>query len=220
MSAAGKTRWAGGLGAAALVVVLLLVIAPTPSDARIAGPACGDGVIVTKRPTHRAGKGRPPLVIGDSILGWKATAAFRNVGFRTNTQFCRTFADGIKELIAVKDRGRLPELTIMHVGTGGRLKMRQIKRALRIVGDERRLGLVTPREFKPEFGVAKRRIIHNAAERFTNVLLFDWDRISKGHDDWFHWDNLHPVGKGTTAMAIFFAMIAFDTGDPFAQSSA
>jgi hypothetical protein len=108
----------------------------------------------------------------------------------------------------------------MHVGTGGRLKMKQIRRALRIVGPERQLGLVTPREFKPEFGVAKRRIIFNAAERFENILLFDWDRISRGHEDWFHWDNLHPVGKGTTAMAIFFSMIAFETGDPFAQSAA
>lgn len=196
----------------AFLAVAVLAFAPDSAPAAKLAP-CGDKV--QKRPTTKRSAERPPLVIADSIVSWKAMPAFRDAGFKVNAQYCRTFGGGIDELIKLKKKGRaLPKLVIMQVGTGGKLKMNQVKKARRVVGEKRQLGLVTPREFKPGFGEAKRRVVYQAANRFDNILLFDWDEVSRGHDDWFHWDNLHVVGKGTTAMAFFFWMIAFDdTGE-------
>lgn len=214
---AAKPQRLPWLALAALPVVLalaVLVFAASSASAASLTP-CGDKE--QERPTTKRGTGAPPLVIADSIVSWKAMPAFRDAGFKVNAQYCRTFGGGIDELIRLKKKGRpLPRLVIMQVGTGGKLKMKQVKKARRVVGKKRQLGLVTPREFKPGFGAAKRRVIHRAARRYENILLFDWDQASRGHDDWFHWDNLHVAGKGTTAMAFFFWMIAFDSGDPAA----
>jgi hypothetical protein len=209
----GRRRRLAPVALLAFLTVAVLAFAPNAAPAAKLTP-CGDKI--QKRPTAKRSAARPPLVIADSIVSWKAMPAFRNAGFKVNAQYCRTFGGGIDELIRLKKQRPLPKLVIMQVGSGGKLKMNQVKRARRLVGSKRRLGLVTPREFKPGFGGAKRRVINRAANRYGNIVLFDWNRISKGHDDWFHWDNLHPVGKGTTAMALFFGMIAFDTGAPFA----
>lgn len=167
------------LGKLLITVLALVGLAVLPSAA-LGGTAlqpCGD--VLKRPPTRDTGEGLPPLVIGDSIAGW-AVPALNNMGFRTNTQNCRTFAGGVAELLALRERHKIPELVIMNLGTGGTLKMKQIERALRLIGSHRRLGLVTPREFKPGFGKGKRKLMREANRRFPNVVLFNWE-IGRAH---------------------------------------
>jgi hypothetical protein len=205
---------------AVLTATLLLALIP---ERALSGkldkplPPCGE--VVKRQPTKRLGEGRPPLIIGDSLVGHTALPYFLDRGFRTDTQYCRTFYGGLVQLRKLKNKAKpLPELVIMQVGMGGKLRWKMILRARKMVGRERRLGLVTPREFRPKFGIRKRRLIRDAAKKFDNVLLFDWDRYSKRLPrNWFYGDNIHPNEKGSEAMSNFFAAIAFEIGDPWAS---
>lgn len=196
---------------AAILVALLAVVGLGSQDASAAKALAPCGDVLKRGPVKRDVPGLPPLVIGDSIAGW-AVAEINEVGFRTNTQNCRTFGRGLKELAQISKRGKVPKFVILNLGTGGPLKMKQLKRASRLVGEQRKLGLVTPREFKPGYGKRKRKLMKTAARELPNTLLIDWDKASRGHDDWFHWDNLHPVGEGRRALAILFAIAAEHAG--------
>src|SRR3954453_6202454 len=143
MAAAGrKGRGSGGMkrGPPVLppVVLGMLWASAPPADA-----GCGGTQV-----RHTAGKrnrGRPPLVIGDSVLlgAMKETTA---AGFDLNTRGCREWGEGMQVIRGYKRAGRLPHLVVMELGTDWTVSVRQIRAAMALVGPKRVLGLVTPRE--------------------------------------------------------------------------
>jgi lysophospholipase L1-like esterase len=80
--------------------------------------------------------------------------------------------------------------------TGG-----DISRALKILGPNRKLGLVTPRETGGgESNDAT--VIRNAGARYPErVKVLDWVHYSAGHGSWFQPDGLHLTFSGAKAFA-------------------
>jgi hypothetical protein len=140
----------------------------------------------------------PPLAIGDSIM-LGGVDPLRQRGFEVDVRGCRQMSEGIGVLRA---RARsLPRFVVIGLGTNWTVTLDQVRQGLRIVGRERVLGLVTPREVG---GVqsSDQAAMREAGRRWPNrVRVIDWVRRSIGHSDWFYSDGLHLTPKGSRAMA-------------------
>ena len=167
-----------------------LILAPS------AQAACGGAV--RYGPSANSPFRPPPLAIGDSIM-LGAVDSLRRRGFEVDVRGCRQMSEGLSVLRA---RGRsLPRFVVVGLGTNWTVTLDQIRQALRVVGRERVLGLVTPREVG---GVrsSDQAIMRQAGRRWPNrVRVIDWVAHSAGHSDWFWSDGLHLTPQGARAMA-------------------
>jgi hypothetical protein len=172
----------------ALVAALIL--------ASSAQAACGGAV--RYEPTASSPFRPPPLAVGDSIM-LGAVGPLRRRGFEVDVRGCRQMSEGLG---VIRGRGRsLPRFVVIGLGTNWTVTLDQIRQALRIVGRERVLGLVTPREVG---GVrsSDQAVMRQAGRRWPNrVRVIDWVARSAGHSDWFWSDGLHLRPKGARAMA-------------------
>jgi hypothetical protein len=140
----------------------------------------------------------PPLAVGDSIM-LGAFDSLRARGFEVDVRGCRQMSEGLSVLRA--RRRSLPRFVVVGLGTNWTVTLDQVRQALRIVGRERVLGLVTPREVGGSRS-SDQAAMREAGRRWPNrVRVIDWVRRSAGHSDWFYSDGLHLTPKGARAMA-------------------
>jgi hypothetical protein len=142
----------------------------------------------------------PPLAIGDSVM-LGAVEPLRRRGFEIDARECRQMSEGLRVLDARARAGTLPSAVAVGLGTNWTVTQAQIRQALRIVGRERVLALVTPRELG---GAAStdQDAIRAAGRRWPDrVRVVDWVAHSAGHRDWFWSDGLHLRARGARAFA-------------------
>ena len=159
----------------ALAVLALAVGAPDANaKANANANACGEAK--RARPSKRAVPGRPPLIIGDSVL-LGAVDEVAGVGYEVNTRGCRQMSEGLR-LLASR-RGRLPSLVAIMLGANGEMAPGQIRKAMRIIGPDRVLRLVTPRR-NPRAA----RQMRAAARRYRGrVAVIDWAAYTAGRSE-------------------------------------
>jgi hypothetical protein len=159
--------------------------------------ACGEGKIVGARHAEAAPRGAP-LVIGDSTMIFAAPILGR-LGMATDALGCRQFDQGVAMLSARRHAHALHPYAVLALGANGQVADRQIERALAVMGPDRVLGLVTPRNYAATASAMRRA----AAAHPDRVLLIDWARFSAGHGSWFAGDGLHVDYEGAAAYAAF-----------------
>ncbi len=185
----------------ALATALLVACIPGAASAR---RGCGD--VEQVKATKDVNPGGPePLVVGDSVM-LLALSNLAGVGYDTNGQGCRSFAEGLGVMRSTRRAAKLPRLVALALGTDGRVGMGQIRKALRIAGPERVLGLVTPHELGGGAGFDASVMRKAANQHPTRIVLFDWVRYSRGHHGWFQPDHAHLAYKGAAAFARLLAM--------------
>jgi hypothetical protein len=181
-----------------LLVVILSGLLWSSAPAADAG--CGD--VEIRKTAHKRNKGRPPLIIGDSVLlgAMKETTA---AGFDLNTRGCRQWGEGMDVLRSHRRAGRLPHLVVMQLGTDWMVSVREIRAAMAIVGPKRVLGLMTPREVGG-YGGADARHMRQVAKRFPErTALLDWVTHTTGRGGWFQPDGIHLTLSGATGFGRF-----------------
>lgn len=144
-------------------------------------------------------KGRPPLVIGDSVL-LGAAARVARAGFEVDAKGCRQMAQGLSLLRSRRRAGTLPCLVVVALGTNASVVKADIRAALRIVGTRRTLALVTPRETG---GVSGRDagVVRAAGRRHPRrIIVLDWVRVSAARSGWFAADGIHLGVAGARGM--------------------
>jgi hypothetical protein len=177
----------------ALLAAALLMLAGAP-----AARADNCGGPKTARAGKRAVPGRPPLIIGDSVL-LGAVDEVAGVGYEVNTRGCRQMKEGLGVLASKRRAGRLPSFVVIMLGANGRIERAQIRAALRIMGPGRVLGLMTPRN-NPSVS----RVIHAAGRRHpASVAVLDWRAATAGRPEWFAHDRNHLGPGGAQALARF-----------------
>jgi hypothetical protein len=160
-----------------------------------------------KRPKH----GRPPLAIGDSTM-LLAMDNLSRAGYNVNAHGCRGWEEGLGVLRARRAHPGLPHLVVIALGADFTISRHDIWRALRIIGPDHVLGLVTPRELGGGSGSDAVHCRQAAAHYKKRVVLLDWVRYSSGHGSWFQPDGLHLTYTGARAFARLFKKAL-----PFAQ---
>jgi hypothetical protein len=179
------------LGGPAIIVVLLALVFAAPAVAE-----CG-GVQRFAAQRDRA-PGPPPLAIGDSVM-LGAAEELAAEGFEVDTRGCRMMSEGLQVLAA--RGGSLPGIVVVALGSNWTVETSQIRQALRILGRDRVLVLVTPRDYGNSAGPDTHRM-RAAARRWPNrVKLLDWVAYSVGHPEWFYGDGLHLAPGGQRAFA-------------------
>jgi hypothetical protein len=168
----------------------VVVLAPS------AQAACGG--VVHYQPSADTPFRPPPLAIGDSIM-LGAVDPLRRRGFEVDVRGCRQMSEGLGVLSARRGAGSLPDVVVVALGTNWTVTTDQIRAALRILGPERVLGLVTPPEVG---GVASsdQAAIRAAGRRWKlRVKVLDWVAKSAGQS--WTWDGMHLKPEGAAAYA-------------------
>lgn len=159
--------------------------------------ACGEQTIATAKHAQAAARGAP-LVIGDSTMILAAPTLGR-LGMTTDAHGCRQFDQGVAILSARRHAHALHPYAVLALGANGAVGDRQIRRALGVMGRDRVLGLVTPRNDASTVAAMRR-----AADAHPDrVVLIDWARYSARHGGWFAGDGLHVDYGGAAAYAAF-----------------
>jgi hypothetical protein len=181
---------------------LALVAAAIGGGPFAATAQAGCGGVQKLKPTakQRLGKFRSPLVIGDSVLLGALPQVARE-GFEVNARGCRPWDEGRSYLYKRRHVGELPHEVVMFLGADFSVSMDQIRQALKIVGHDRVLVLLTPREVGG-FGGSDARHVREAGRLYPNrVLVLDWVKYTRKHPNWFAPDGLHLGYGGAAALA-------------------
>jgi hypothetical protein len=185
------SAWLLAAGFAFLLAVTLLV--PAVADA-----GCGR----TKHfaSTADAGVGQAPLAIGDSVLLGAAEEAAA-IGYDVDVRGCRQMAEGLDVLRKYARADGLPRVVVIALGSNSSITRGDVRMALRILGPNRILGLVTPREVRgtPYTDAATLRAA--AATWPRRIALVDWVRQTKRHKGMTYSDGIHLTSAGQRAMA-------------------
>lgn len=168
-------------------------------DASTAGAQGGCGGVHTVVP--KAGHSAP-LAIGDSTM-LLALPDLRRRGYAANAHGCRQWPEALALLRSLRDGGRLPRLVVVALGADGAVRMAHIRAALRILGRDRRLVLVTPIELGGGSGSDARVVRRSAGVYPGRINVLDWVRHARGHGSWFQPDGLHLTFPGAAAFARF-----------------
>jgi hypothetical protein len=179
--------------AASIALAAVLLAAWTP------GASAGCGGVETATPKHKVAP-RPPLAIGDSSM-LLALPALARVGYKVNARGCRAYPEGIRLIRDEARHHRLPHLVVIALGSDQTVTAGDIGQVLKVLGPNRKLGLVTPRETGGgESNDAT--VIRNAGQRYPErVKVLDWVHYSAGHSSWFQPDGLHLTFSGAKAFA-------------------
>ncbi len=144
--------------------------------------------------------GPPPLAVGDSVM-LGAAPQLAAAGFDVDVRGCRQMGEGLSVLRGYARAGRLPAVVVVALGANWTISTGEIRAALRILGRERTLALVTPRESGNRAG-GDALEIRAAGERWpARVKVLDWVAYSVGHPEWFAGDGLHLGPGGAEALA-------------------
>jgi hypothetical protein len=205
----GRRRAVVRVATSVVAAIVLAVVAASPATAI---EPCSK--VYHRAPRVDLGPGPAPLLIADSVVAY-GMREIQDQGYRVNAQGCRTFARGVAALAAIADHRPLPDLVVIALGSVGRIKQRQIVRALQIIGPERTLGLMTPRRFHGGEDPDAERI-RRAAARSSQIDLIDWAATSAGHPQWFYPDLVHPTPDGADTLATLLgsATLSPPTGLP------
>ncbi len=143
---------------------------------------------------------RAPLVVGDSTMLLAAPYLGR-LGLEADARGCRQVGAGIELLRARRRAHTLPTVAVLALGANGAISAREIRRALRVMGPFRVLGLVTPSRAGSGSTAAMRR----AARRYPDrVVLVDWERFGRRRGGAiFAGDGLHVSDRGARIFAAF-----------------
>lgn len=145
-----------------------------------------------------------PLVVGDSVT-FAATKQLARHGFAVQARPCRTYSQGIDEVLA---RRSLPDHVVIALGSNDTVSAAQIRETLELVGPFGRVTFVLPRALGggPDPDGKVMRSAENAYPE--QVATLDWPAHSEPHGDWLAPDGLHLTTAGAQGFADFIAEAA------------
>jgi hypothetical protein len=145
-------------------------------------------------PTHPK-RSPPPLAVGDSVM-MGAVGPLGRAGFEIDVRGCRQMSEGLGVLSARRRSSSLPRVVVIALGYNSTISTAEVRRALRILGTHRVLGMVTPRGPMS----SARAAIATAARRWPGrVRVLDWAARSEGKA--WTWDGMHLTASGARGFA-------------------
>jgi hypothetical protein len=163
---------------------------------RAAGADCGG--VQTATAEHWRKPYRPPLAIGDSTM-LLALPQLAAAGFDVNAHGCRQFSEALTLLAGLAHAHLLPHLVVIALGADGSITSADVAETLRILGRDRELALVTPRELGGGSGSDAATVRASTRDSPRQIHVLDWVHESEGHPAWFQPDGLHLTFSGADA---------------------
>jgi hypothetical protein len=167
----------------------------------------------------------PPVAIGDSTM-LLPIPDLTKVGFDVNAKGCRGFKQSIWVARDLRNEGKLPRLIVMNAYGNGGVNDGLINFALKVLGPQRKLVLVTAYDADTGHPPAPNTdVIKQAARDHPDqIKVLDWVKYSLPHHKpdpepgaWFLPDLFHPNFTGAPQYANFLAQV-LPGGPPQATS--
>jgi hypothetical protein len=167
----------------------------------------------SKAVTDPAGRGRPPILIGDSTV-LLPIPNLAQAGISVNGRGCRGFRESLNVAAKLRAKHHLPHLVLMNGYANGGAGAKLIADALSVIGKSHVLGLVT--EYNADTGhppAPDTNVLFQAARQYPHrIFVLDWVRFSRAHHAadpapgaWFLPDLYHPNYTGAAAYTFFLA---------------
>jgi hypothetical protein len=128
-------------------------------------------------------------------------------GFSANAHGCRQYPEALELLSSLGRAHELPHLVVIALGANGTIEEGDIRRALAILGPDRLLVLLTPRQLGGGSGPNAELVRAEARRHPEQVVALDWVAFSAGHPSWFQPDGLHLTLPGAAAFASLIARV-------------
>jgi len=185
----------------AAAVLAVLAAAPGCASAAISGDT-GTTSTTAIRPTAPARYTGPAFIIGDSVLlGARTCVAAK--GWAYDAKGSRQ-APAMRDILA-RMGSRVPHLVAVHVGTNGGVTDQQIDAIMKVLGPKRIVVWVTiqlPDDGRYSHEARSNLSIRQAAARYPNARLADWNAKSEAHLSTWTWsDHIHLQPAGCRAFA-------------------
>jgi hypothetical protein len=211
-----------------LVMALLLLLLASPATAGRVPLDCGkQHTGEAKFNPYGPSDGPPPIAIGDSTMLFPIPD-LNKAGFDVNAKGCRGFKQAVWVARDMRNRGVLPKLILINSYGNGGIDDDLIKFALKVIGPNRTLALVTAYDADtghppaPDTDV----LVQAAKEHPDQIKLLDWVKYSLPHHKidpepgaWFLPDLFHPNIPGSAAYAHFLSQVLPGGGAPPAAES-
>jgi hypothetical protein len=127
--------------------------------------------------------------------------ALSREGFSVNAHGCRQYPEALSLLSGLLRAHDLPRLVVIALGANGQIENGEIEQALHILGPDRLLVLVSPRELGGSSGADAQLVRAEGKRHPGRVVVLDWVSFSAAHPDWFQPDGLHLTLGGAAAFA-------------------
>jgi MYXO-CTERM domain-containing protein len=159
--------------------------------------------------------GPPPIAIGDSTMLFPIPD-LNKAGFDVNAKGCRGFKQAVWVARDMRNRGVLPKLILINSYGNGGVNDDLIKFALKVIGPNRTLVLVTAYDADTGHPPAPYTDVIKKAGRDhpDQVKVLDWVAYSLPHHKtdpapgaWFLPDYFHPNIAGSAAYAHFLSQV-------------
>jgi peptidoglycan/LPS O-acetylase OafA/YrhL len=136
--------------------------------------------------------------IGDSVMLDAKRNMQRQIPLiAVDARVSRQFGEAAPQAMRLAAFGALGPIVVVHLGTNGPMSEGQLHRLLGALGD-RKVVLVTAHVPRPWEPLTNQRI-RDAATRWPNVSVADWNALSASHPDWFVHDGTHLRPSGVVA---------------------
>lgn len=189
------------------------VVAPVAIASPLESAAGGGGDASSSSLPPSSESGPPPspmptpydgevFAIGDSVLAG-AASCLDGRGISVNAKQSRRVSDAVE--ILERQRDRLPERVIVHLGTNGGATTAELDAILTILGPDRIVMWSTiqlpddPTRYTYER--ATNDAIARLVDSYDNVRIFDWESVSKLHPDWLYAEGIHMTPEGCRGYA-------------------
>jgi hypothetical protein len=136
-----------------------------------------------------------------------ALPALSREGFAVNAHGCRQYPEALGLLDGLRHAHDLPRVVVIALGANGEISEGDVSRALEILGAQRLLVLVTPRELGGGSGSDAQLVRAEGRRHPERVRVLDWVAYSAGHPNWFEPDGLHVSPRGSAAQAQLLARV-------------
>lgn len=148
----------------------------------------------------------PALAIGDSVMV-DGSSGLRKIfpNMIINADVSRGIDVALNLLQDYKDKGILPEVVVLGMGTNGMISAAQIKQAMQIVGPQRQVFWINVHVPTKPWEKPVNNILNQQAHNFANLQIIDWYNYAQEHSNWFFEDHVHTNKKGSKHYSFFIA---------------
>jgi peptidoglycan/LPS O-acetylase OafA/YrhL len=137
--------------------------------------------------------------VGDSVLLGTRLHLERSIrGVQVDAEVGRQPVGVLERLRELHREQLMAPTVLIHLGTNGHVTESQLRRALRLLSDRRRVIVVNahaPRRWVPENNDTIARVVRD----YANTVLIDWAVAATDHPEFFASDDIHLSGSGQRA---------------------
>jgi len=148
----------------------------------------------------------PLLAFGDSVI--LATAdGLQNIFplLKVDAYVGRQAHSSPPELEAKKDANELTKFVLLNLGTNGPIQNYQIDEIFKILGSKTTIFCSTVHVPTRPWQNGVNNLIKKKSRSVKNLIVIDWEAMSRGQKNWFYPDRVHPNQIGASFYANYAA---------------